>query len=244
MAAETLSCPMCGAPASTETTRCEHCGARLATVACPSCFGMMFLGAKFCSHCGARADRADLSPTKPELCPRCQCTMQAELIGATAVQECPRCEGLWVDTASLEQICSDREKRAAVVGAGNPVPPTGEVVMEEKVRYLPCPVCHKLMNRVNFAHYSKVVVDVCRGHGTWFDRDELRRIVEFIRTGGLEAARAREVAELEARKLQLEAAPSSGCTWDPASNSGGARDPGWESGVALVGSLLKSLLRC
>ena len=169
--------------------------------------------------------------------------MQAELIGTTAVQECPRCEGLWVDTASLEKICSDREKQTAVAGVGNPAPPAGEVVMEEKVRYLACPVCRKLMNRVNFAHYSRVVVDVCKGHGTWFDRDELRRIVEFIRAGGLEAARAREVADLEAKKRQLESATIGGSAWDTASSLGGTRDLGWESGVSLVGSLLKTVLR-
>ena len=62
MEAQTLNCPMCGAAASSEATQCEHCGARLATVACPSCFGMIFQGAKFCSHCGAKVDRADALP--------------------------------------------------------------------------------------------------------------------------------------------------------------------------------------
>src|SRR5437667_3535692 len=79
--AETLNCPMCGASASTEASRCEHCGARLATVACPSCFGLMFLGAKFCSHCGAQAARAEVAAGKPQLCPRCQVPMEAVVIG-------------------------------------------------------------------------------------------------------------------------------------------------------------------
>jgi Zn-finger nucleic acid-binding protein len=227
---------MCGAPASTEAAHCEHCGARLATVACPSCFGMMFLGAKFCSHCGARADRIDATSAKPELCPRCQCKMEAETIGQTVVQECPQCEGLWVDTASLEQICSDREKQAAVIGGGSPVSVTGGIVVEDKIRYVPCPVCGKLMNRVNFAHYSNVVVDVCKGHGTWFDRDELQRIVEYVRAGGLDSARAREMAELEARRRQSEAAPAGG-TWDTSPES----DDTCHSAIAWIGSLLKSL---
>ncbi len=70
----------------------------------------------------------------------------------------------------------------------------------ETVSYIACPVCKQLMNRVNFAHCSNVVVDVCRTHGTWFDRDELRRIVEFIRAGGLEMERDRQLAELDERK--------------------------------------------
>jgi hypothetical protein len=52
-------------------------------------------------------------------------------------------------------------------------------------------------------------VDVCKGHGTWFDRDELRRIVEFIRSGGLELAREKELAELEERRRELRAAERS-----------------------------------
>jgi Zn-finger nucleic acid-binding protein len=62
------------------------------------------------------------------------------------------------------------------------------------------------MNRINFARCSGVIVDVCKGHGTWFDREELSRIVEFIRAGGLEASRAKEKEEIqeERRRLQQE----------------------------------------
>jgi hypothetical protein len=48
-----------------------------------------------------------------------------------------------------------------------------------------------------------VIVDVCKGHGTWFDRDELSRIVEFIRGGGLEAARTREKAQLQEERERV-----------------------------------------
>jgi Zn-finger nucleic acid-binding protein len=115
--------------------------------------------------------------------------MSAVVIGNTNLRECPRCEGIWADAASLEQICQDREKQAAVLGVAAPLPAPADGDIEQNIRYVPCPVCSKLMNRVNFAHCSHVVVDVCNPHGTWFDKDELRRIVEFIRAGGLEAAR-------------------------------------------------------
>jgi Zn-finger nucleic acid-binding protein len=59
------------------------------------------------------------------------------------------------------------------------------------------------MNRINFARCSGVIVDLCKGHGTWFDRDELSRIVEFIRGGGLEASRAREKAEIKEERRRL-----------------------------------------
>jgi hypothetical protein len=57
------------------------------------------------------------------------------------------------------------------------------------------------MNRLNFAHTSGVIVDVCTRHGTWFDADELRRVLEFITAGGLEAARARELRQTPSSPL-------------------------------------------
>ena len=72
-----------------------------------------------------------------------------------------------------------------------------------KISYAPCPECSQLMNRVNFARCSGVIIDICKGHGTWFDREELTRIVEFIRAGGLEASRSREKAELEEERRRL-----------------------------------------
>lgn len=118
------------------------------------------------------------------------------------MRECERCGGLWVEVAIFEKICVHREQQSSVLGAASHVPahPTAE---EEKIRYVPCPQCGQLMNRINFARCSGVVVDVCKGHGTWFDRDELREIVEFIRGGGLEVARQKERHEIEFQRQQL-----------------------------------------
>jgi len=240
--AQTLNCPMCGAASSTDATRCEHCGARLATVACPSCFGMMFVGAKFCSHCGAPAARTEVPAATPQPCPRCRVEMNAVVIGNTELRECPRCEGIWAITAALTQICADREKQAAVLGVAAPLP-TG-AASEDQVRYVPCPICKKLMNRVNFAHCSHVVVDVCSQHGTWFDRDELRRIVEFIRAGGLESARAREIQELEQKRRELASAQvSRSASADATIFSPPPRRDGWDIGLSAAAEFLKVILR-
>ena len=85
----------------------------------------------------------------------------------------------------------------------------------EEVHYIPCPVCSSFMNRVNFAHCSHVVVNICKAHGTWFDKDQLRRIVEFIRAGGMEKARQEEIQELEHKRTQLASAQI-GAMSDPA----------------------------
>lgn len=197
---ESLNCPMCGAAVSTDSPQCLYCNARLATVACPSCFGMMFIGSRHCPRCGAEAARTEEAAegeTAKRSCPRCRIELGKVLVGATNLRECVRCGGLWVDLASFQKICADREQQSAVLGAAAHAPVRGQSLETGgRVQYVPCPVCGQLMNRVNFARCSGVVVDVCKGHGTWFDRDELQQIVEFIQRGGLEAARAKEKQQL------------------------------------------------
>lgn len=137
-------------------------------------------------------------------CPRCQVEMEAVAVGAATLRECARCSGLWVEAAAFEQICADREQQAVVLNGAVARRAVAEGSnVEGHVRYMPCPQCAQLMNRINFARCSGVVVDVCKGHGTWFDRDELQRVVEFIRAGGMSAARAREIEQLTEERRQL-----------------------------------------
>jgi len=127
-------------------------------------------------------------------------------LGSEAMRECEHCGGLWVEVAAFERICANREQQSAVLGTASASP--GHQVSSPdagQVRYAPCPQCGEVMNRVNFARCSGVVVDVCKGHGTWFDRNELSAIVQFIRDGGLEHARQREKAEIEFERQQLHA---------------------------------------
>lgn len=233
---------MCGASAATDATKCAHCGARLAAIACPACFGMMFLGAKFCSHCGASAARAVGALQSPERCPRCRVPMKAVVIGTADLRECPRCEGLWVDKNTLQQICTDRERQAAVLGMSTVMGTDLTGTMERNIRYVPCPACQQLMNRVNFSRCSNVIVDLCARHGTWFDKDELRRIVEFIRAGGMDKARSMELRELDQKRRDLEAARASGgmgqAMMAPAPSYDGA-----ELGVSLAAGALDLLFK-
>ena len=162
----------------------------------------MFLGSKHCPRCGAAAAIPRVKGTETRKCPRCRSEMAFLEIGATAFRECEQCLGLWLDVASFEKLCADREQQSVVLGSASHAP-AGTVRETSKVHYVPCPECSQLMNRINFARCSGVVVDICKGHGTWFDRDELSRIVEFIHGGGLEASRAREKAEIKEERRRL-----------------------------------------
>jgi hypothetical protein len=63
-----------------------------------------------------------------------------------------------------------------------------------------------MMNRVNFARISGVVVDVCKGHGTFLDPGELHAIVQFIHGGGLQRARTRQLEELREQERRAQEA--------------------------------------
>jgi Zn-finger nucleic acid-binding protein len=129
--------------------------------------------------------------------------MSSVTIGSTAMRECEQCDGLWVEAGAFEQICADREQQSAVLGTAAAAHAVSPAVTTNRITYAPCPQCGQLMNRLNFARCSGVIVDLCKGHGTWFDRDELREIVEFVRGGGLETSRQKEKIELEAARAQL-----------------------------------------
>ncbi len=138
-------------------------------------------------------------------CPRCRVNTKEVSLGPSRVRECPVCEGLWVDTVTLHQICTDRERQTTILGEASSIVATNQLA-SERVRYVPCPVCKQLMHRLNFANCSNVIVDVCKPHGTWFDKDELHRIVKFITAGGMDVARAKEIERLEQKRRELEAA--------------------------------------
>lgn len=220
MQAETLHCQSCGAAVSSESPVCAHCGARLASISCPACFGMMFVGMEFCPHCGVAG--AEWQSSGSELpCPACAVPMLRGTLEQTTLHECGKCFGLWLNTATFERICRDAERQAAVLAAGGPA--SSSAVPLSPVRYRRCPVCHELMHRANFAQCSGVVVDVCREHGTWFDMNELQRIVQFIRRGGLDRARDRQRSALAEERRRLESARA-GRPLEPALGGGASTD--------------------
>jgi Zn-finger nucleic acid-binding protein len=114
---------------------------------------------------------------------------------------------------------------------------------EAQVRYLPCPVCSKLMNRVDFAHCSHVIVDVCKGHGTWFDKDELQKIVEFIKAGGMETSRAQQMDDLESRRRQLAISQSPVSMGDVNFAAGSKNYDAWDIGISTAAAFLKAFFR-
>jgi len=70
------------------------------------------------------------------------------------------------------------------------------------------------MHRRNYASISGIVIDVCRKHGIWLDHSELEKVLDFVRAGGLDRSRMRELERLREERRRLAqgawAAPSKG----------------------------------
>jgi Zn-finger nucleic acid-binding protein len=95
------------------------------------------------------------------------------------------------------------------------------------------------MNRRNYGGSSGVIVDLCAEDGLWFDDDELERVLEWIRSGGLKRAERRTEeerrrSERERRRRRAELAEVA---------DAGGDDYGLGGDLAALGGLLAGLFR-
>jgi Zn-finger nucleic acid-binding protein len=137
--------------------------------------------------------------------------MELLRLGGTTLRSCNACGGLWLDPHALQRLCDTREERAGVVSVLAARVPDNSTA-PDVVKYAPCPVCTKLMNRTNLAKSSGVILDVCKNDGVWLDRGELQRVLGFVDAGGMTVAREREKQKLaeEQRRLAAMQAASMG----------------------------------
>jgi Zn-finger nucleic acid-binding protein len=198
------NCPNCGAAATPESVRCAYCHSSLATLICSRCYSAIFVGMKHCPWCGETAATGKPPESAKAMCPRCNVELLIVRVSQKTLSECKSCGGLWVDRDTLQEICTTQEHQQAVMGF-NPEPTTAAntAAAQSGRTYIPCPVCNKLMNRRQFAGCSRVIVDWCKAHGTWFDRNELRQIVQFILDGGLGKSRELEKLRMEEARQNL-----------------------------------------
>jgi Zn-finger nucleic acid-binding protein len=239
-----MECPRCGGSVAATNHTCEFCRAELLMKACPRCFAKIFHGANHCSHCGANVVMPAAAGTNGEAvartCPRCpdDQPLEARLVADVLLDECLRCHGVFVDTDALERVLAERRqvRAEAILGALRTlVDSSAPAHVQQGPMYIRCPVCRNLMNRRSFASGAKVIVDVCRAHGTWFDPKELPQIIEFVTKGGLEQAERRRLEherEPLRQKKAARLAASSGVN-EPG-GGGWAQDP-MDEGISIFG---------
>ncbi len=219
-----LYCPSCGAPVRREAARCDYCNAALdfslkgKTVNCPNCFAATPADGRVCVRCSrpVRGMVRDEKIMDDRICPRCNVPMRAKEIGEFHIIGCDKCAGVFVPHDVFDMM---QEKRESVVFSAS-TPQRGQAPVESNASYVRCPVCKKVINRVNFAKISGVIVDVCREHGIWFDGGEIEKIMDFVAHGGLQRAKQVDVdrmkAEEELARLKSTGThgPSVDTSWD------------------------------
>lgn len=185
---------------------------------CTTCGAPLPLKSTVCSYCQTRND-IDLKGMNHnhtghdtnKMCPRCS----KELITINLlehnhffIERCETCFGLFFDTGELENLLESSEKGAYEINHH-----ALNAILEENhhadypVMYLKCPVCQKLMNRVNYGTKSGVIVDKCSAHGIWLDSGELLHLREWIKSGGKILHQIKKEEDLQReykKKLEIE----------------------------------------
>ena len=197
-------CPTCEADEAARARASQppepRTGLDAPVLRCGACLGWNLGSAKHCGWCGdALASRPAGQTSFP--CPRCSSeVMRSARFRELEADECDRCGGLFLASAMLDRLVSQRD-HAARLHLALPVRPRH---LESVVRYLACPVCQKGMNRKQFGRVSGVVVDACKDHGVWFDGGELQAVLDFVSRGGLERARQKDLDDLRAERRKLD----------------------------------------
>ena len=207
-----IKCPNCGAAVPANTPVCAWCGSRFVySRVCNACFSVVSTNTDHCPKCGAEVMKSRRVAQKKLKCPACESALETRDDDDHPFHTCPQCGGLWLDHENFQLICERVEKQTLSEGYKLPESNALKTVNSRRA-YIPCPECGKIMTPKNFAGCSGVVIDCCRLHGNWFDRQELHQIVEFIRNGGIGKAvkfainRAREEARREQSNVKFGSA--------------------------------------
>lgn len=119
-------------------------------------------------------------------CPRCPDRPPLEQVWRARIglDTCPRCSGTFLARSALDRVVVHPEHLKALRDAldGETAEPPAEAA---EVRYLTCAHCDQRMARRNYGQRSGVIIDACVTHGTWFDAQELRKVLDFVAAGGL-----------------------------------------------------------
>ena len=153
-----MICSKCGRTANSKAARCMYCG------------GALILETR----------------TEPIQCSACSHTMIEVQEDGVDIDVCPSCGGVWCDVGELEHLIDTKQSTEspqqdmALRQSNSHTSPSND---QNAVRS--CPICSRPMARENFSKSSGVIVDRCRFHGFFLDKDELDQVVAFADQGGL-----------------------------------------------------------
>ncbi|HEX8960627.1 MAG TPA: zf-TFIIB domain-containing protein [Geobacteraceae bacterium] len=186
------NCSSCSAPLPPNSIQCEYCGSRN---------DIDLKGVHYNTNHECESER---------ICPRCNVrleTIDLKIDGKFLIERCETCLGLFFDPGELEALLQATVSNVFTVDRGElDVINRTMRAADYGVSYIKCPVCTKIMNRVNFGAKSGVIVDRCREHGVWLDGGELRHLFEWMKAGGKILDQERQ------EQLKKDAAAENRCT--------------------------------
>ncbi len=208
---------------------------------CSNCSAPLPPNSIVCEYCGSRND-IDLKGVhyhtthvseSERICPRCGIrleTIDLKLDGRFLIERCVQCLGLFFDPNELETLLQATVSNVFTINRSQLDSINATMRANDYgVTYIKCPVCAKLMNRVNFGAKSGVIVDRCKEHGVWLDGGELRHLFEWMKAGGkLLDQEQEQLKKVEAEQQQArryKSTDSTGYSFDEYSGTLRDEDP-------------------
>jgi Zn-finger nucleic acid-binding protein len=192
------NCTNCSAPLPPNTIQCDYCGSRN---------DIDLKGVHYYTTHESESERT---------CPRCVIgleTIDLKIDGKFLIERCGHCLGLFFDPGELESVLQASVANVFTINR-NQIDSLNIAtrVTDYGITYIKCPVCAKLMNRVNFGAKSGVIVNRCREHGVWLDGGELRHLFEWMKAGGmlLEQEKQEQLRKAEAEQERQKVYASAG----------------------------------
>lgn len=201
-----VRCSSCGAARRGPGRSCEHCGSdftlyeRDLFTVCPHCLTNVSDRARYCHSCGGLITAEEsIESTSDRCCPACldRPSLHGRRLGVSRhpALECDACAGLWLGREVFEHLVKKANEKSlaplfAPCDRSDLVQPD---LPPRRSGYLPCPVCGAFMHRRNYGLRlsgggSGIIIDSCKPHGTWFDPNELTRILDWLRKGGSQSS--------------------------------------------------------
>jgi len=210
--ARVVRCSSCGAPRQKSAASCQFCHSDFTihekdlNTICPECMARISDTSRFCHYCGiAIHPRFSAGKLSDMGCPACDGSKPLFLRREAdhfPFFECRICAGVWLHIEDFQEVIRKSKSEESLpllerfTTAKTSVPnlPKGETGLQTRF-YRPCPSCKTVMSRRNIGEKSGIIVDFCKPHGVWFDGNELSQMIDWIRQGGLERAKATPLAE-------------------------------------------------
>ncbi len=120
------------------------------------------------------------------ICPVCKKDALVVEYQNIELDYCPVCRGVWFDAGEIETLIE-----TAGLGQNQYLQDLSNApearVPEKKHR---CPICLKKMTKQYADAEKKIIVDVCRGHGIWFDGGEVNALIKTLAEKSADKAEA------------------------------------------------------